>query len=251
MHKKLALYRAGLIAILMTLGLLPGALCFAGASETDEADVVPESQPPAGEQASEQAPDVADKPLNPDRLWLPGSYAVHWSRLRDIAELALASERCVEVLRGELAQTESTLEAPVFAVLCRDKNRKSYVNKFNGLRTESFDAALIPRPGAAVEEAEPEPEVIDTAEISATLYARCRELWEQQVALMRNLVWLSDMDSVEPVMMSELPDEGWHYEFKRKFNAENIAGVTLRYLAVCEGAKVFELESRIDIRTDN
>ncbi|UTA47286.1 hypothetical protein L1F30_14080 [Simiduia sp. 21SJ11W-1] len=205
------------------------------------------AEEPAPELEAEPAQPQADKPLNTDRLWLPGSYAIHWSKLREIAELALASERCVEVLRGELAQTQSTQEAPVFAIMCRDANRKTYVDKFNGLKTESFAAALIPRAGA--EEVAEQVAEVNHREVSAALYARCRELWQEQVKLMNALSWQSDIENVEPVEITDLSEGNWHYRFLRNFNAKNAAGVTLRYVAVCEGPKVFELTSRIDIRT--
>ncbi|MBB3169409.1 hypothetical protein [Simiduia aestuariiviva] len=192
----------------------------------------------------EQSPPPEDVPLNLDRLWLPTSYTKYWANLRQIAELALASERCIEVVRGELARAESAEDAPVFAIVCRDAARKTYVNKFDGLSIDSFDQAVV-RDLVVIDYAGEEVAVVD---VTPALYEKCVSKWHSQLELMRGLTWLDDLDSVEPVMMTERDSGEILYRFARKFNAQNVAGVTLRYVAICEGTSLSDVETHIDIR---
>ncbi len=202
------------------------------AQEDDSNTVVEQSSPPE------------DVPLNLDRLWLPTSYTKYWANLRQISEFVLASERCVEVVRGELARADSTEDAPVFAIVCRDSARHTYVNKFDGLAIDNFDFSIFDDP-IATDDLEEEVVVID---VTPALYESCTRDWQSKVQLMQALVWLDDLDSIEPVMMTERDNGEMLYRFARKFNAKNVAGVTLRYVAVCEGTTPSDMSARIDIR---
>lgn len=210
-----------------------------------------ETEASAGETVAPDAEAVSavpDKPLNLDRLWLPSSYTKYWSNLRHIAEMQLASERCTEVIRGELARADSSEAQPVFAIMCRDHNRTTYVEKFDGLVLESYEQAIIrppePEPAADDVAAEPEPE----PDVSLDIYVVCQDRWREDVKLMQNLVWLDALEPVVPMAADEDAEGVIHYSASRRFNARNTAGVELRYLAVCEATDEADVRTRIDIR---
>ena len=233
-----------------------------------------------GEELTQPVPAI-DEPLNTDRLWLPNSYVKYWSNLRQIAELQLASERCVEVVRGELLQSESSIDHPIFAIVCRDRARKTYVEKFNGLLIDSYELAIINPPAPPeVESTEDEVVTAETKapesenEIAQRFYGACKRAWQGDVKFMQGLVWLDSLDLHEPVSKrvrepdlaseaepapAEEPDilktqpqieETVEYLFERRFNARNAAGVTLRYRAVCTTTGPTNVQTHIDIRRD-
>lgn len=242
--------RRPLITLLLLSCIAPAiGWAQAGHALTDANEQVDEATAPVST-ATEAVSETPDKPLNLDRLWLPSSYTKYWSNLRHIAEMQLASGRCTEVIRGELARAESSETQPVFAIMCRDNLRTTYVEKFDGLVLESYEQAIIrpPEPEPTEEEAvlelEPEPE----PDISLAIYAACQNQWQSDVKLMQKLVWLDALEPVVPMAAEEDAEGVVHYSARRRFNARNAAGVELRYLAVCEATSLADVRTRIDIR---
>lgn len=168
--------------------------------------------------------------LNTDRLWLPNSYRRHWRRLQNSALAVLAMPRCNEVVRGELARNESSLDAPVFAIICRDSNKKTYVQKVDGMTLAieptrydlDLQAALLAEQERAALAAElaakqaAELAAKQAAELAAQqaveqeksaaagteqlsnleqqLSAACSSAWGEALANMQGVKWLSDME---------------------------------------------------------
>ena len=63
----------------------------------------------------------AFKELN---LWLPISYQSHYNRLLNASKVAAGDPSCYELLKGELAESLSSLGHPIFKFYCRAENRE-------------------------------------------------------------------------------------------------------------------------------
>ena len=181
-----------------------------------------------------------DVPLNPDRLWLPKSQTQHQRLLLQAADVALAGERCTEGLRGQLDQRASQPDEPVFAIVCRDQNRRSYVEKFSGLELQR----LTDDPPEPV----PEP-AVDLTSIEQAVYGRCQQLWLEKTAVLNGVQWLDGWHDwrAQSAQTVDLADgrqvEQYHYQ--REFDAVNQDGVALYYSALCDGHSVEALWVKI------
>lgn len=185
---------------------------------------------------------ATDVPLNPDRLWLPLSQSEYQRQLLQAADIALASERCTEVLRGQLDQAASTPELPAFAIVCRDENRRTYVERIVGLELQR------PEPQPEVEPPAPVAEV-DKTPIEQAIYGQCQQLWQESAAVLKGVQWLDGWhdwtaQSVQTVAL----DDGQtvdQYHYQREFDAVNQDGIALHYSALCEGRSVESLSVKI------
>jgi len=192
----------------------------------------------------------AEQSLDLKRLWLPKSYSQYWANLRQVAEYQLAQERCAEVLRAELDRGQSSLEAPVFAVICRDANRRTFVEKFDGVSLVS----LAPVADAATEGAG---EMV-AVDLQPVIYQRCQELWRTDVAQMVGLQWLDDFENTAATERAEVETDDdpnttttvTQFTFERRFNAKDAAGNELKYLANCIGSSLDTTLTEVSIRRD-
>ncbi|BFM05472.1 hypothetical protein [Halioxenophilus aromaticivorans] len=69
-------------------------------------------------------------------LWLPGRYKQYMPQLENAVAKVGAEESCQKVVRGELMESQSKAEQPVFRIICRDDNLKTYATLMNGLSLE-------------------------------------------------------------------------------------------------------------------
>ena len=193
---------------------------------------------------------VQEQTLDIKRLWLPKSYNKYWSNLQQVAEYQLSQARCTDVLRAELDIGQSSLDAPIFAVVCRDENKKTFVEKFDGL---SF-TSLSPKSAQPIDETVEEP--VADVDLLPVIYRRCQELWAGDVALMKTLVWLDDLDDFSATERVELDTDDnpettttvSQYTFVRRFNAEDAAGNQLKYFANCTGSSLDDTHTNLSIR---
>lgn len=192
------------------------------------------------------APSVlADEATLPmDRLWLPKSYGQYWANLRQVAEQKTATETCVKLIRAELVTGESTLDAPVFAVLCRDNAGKTFVEKFDGITLLSKNPVIETEPAEEIPM-----DVSEVTDMKAAVYQRCVELWENDIALMKSMQWLDDLADGNAQQQLDT-DQGRQYSFVRGFNAKNSSGRLLKYSAQCTGSNAVDAQSTIQIRRE-
>ncbi|MDN3638584.1 hypothetical protein QWY82_07180 [Simiduia curdlanivorans] len=191
-----------------------------------------------------------EQTLDMKRLWLPKSYSQYWANLRQVAEYQLAQERCAEVIRAELDRGQSSLEAPVFAVICRDANRRTFVEKFDGVSLVSLAPVADEAPEAVLEEV--------AVDLQPVIYQRCQELWRTDVALMAGLQWLDDIENPAVTERSEVDTDDnpettttvTQFTFVRRFNANDAAGNELKYLASCTGNSLETTLTEVSIRRD-
>lgn len=72
-------------------------------------------------------------------LWLPKSYKHAMPKLELAVAEVLKSPRCEQVLKGTINIDLSSIEQPVFKILCRDKERKTYVTVLEGNSLAVYD----------------------------------------------------------------------------------------------------------------
>lgn len=175
--------------------------------------------------------------LDINRLWLPKSYALHWSSLRAVAESALATERCVTLVRGEIARARSTPEHPVFGITCRDENSRTFLSLYDGLTLASLDA------DGGEEKVEYDPTILEQP-----FYEYCVSRWQEELVNMQNLSWVDAIENWQANRIEEFERDGRrgaHFYFERDFDATDVAGAPLEYTAHCDGENIATAVTRI------
>jgi hypothetical protein len=103
---------------------------------------------------------LADEGYSPvlDRqLFLPKSYRTYFPDLQNAAVLASQMEGCTRFLRGELQLDLSTPDHPIFSMLCRGENNRSFAFLVDGKSLHLLDET---RPEGSISFADLELEVL-------------------------------------------------------------------------------------------
>lgn len=74
------------------------------------------------------------------KLWLPSSQKQLMPNLWQAAQEVMGDEACTELVRGEYMDSKSKPDKPVFRILCRDENRKTYAVLVDGTSFERLHA---------------------------------------------------------------------------------------------------------------
>lgn len=192
------------------------------------------------------------------RLWLPSSYKHYFSELREVAELAEEkAPRCVEVVDGTLSESLSSIDEPIFRLICRDENKRTHAMQIDGI---SFEVVDLKRPSGRVtfealelerieEErlallAQQEVERQALLSLQKDMWLDCLDQLAARTKNMRALVWKSK-DMPEPVL-----DEEGGTIFKADFDAEDIYAKALRYRGECRYQDVDDVTVKIRPRRD-
>lgn len=187
--------------------------------------------------------------VDESRLWLPVKYQMLHLSLLKAASVAEEVERCVTVVEGTLDLEQSRPEHPIFRILCRQNNGRTYNEMVDGL---NFATLTTPK----VVEREPTPEEIERLRIEEEerqrqeIVAQKLNAWQQcktqlieRTRLMLDLVWLVDMElPMEPQSFS--PDE---IRFSVRFDARSMWREPLHYIGECvirEGVLQVSLNKR-------
>ncbi|AFU98859.1 hypothetical protein [Simiduia agarivorans] len=189
------------------------------------------------------APLTLASELDINRLWLPKSYALHWTSLRAVAESAVATDRCVTLVRGEIARTKSTPEHPVFGITCRDENSRTFLLLYDGLTLASLDVSS----GEAKVDYDP-------SILERPFYEHCLSRWQEELVNMKDLSWLDSIENWRASRIDEFERDGSpgaHFYFERHFDATDIAGAPLEYTAYCDGENIASATTRIAPRAAN
>lgn len=171
--------------------------------------------------------------LDDSRLWLPTRYQTLFLKLKEAALAAEAIDRCVTVLRGTIDVEQSTQDHPMYRILCRDPDNRSYTEMVDGISMETLTTPKIV-------EVEPTPEELERqrleeearraaeeAQRKATFWEICQGHILSRTSLMLNLKWLTE-GRPEP--------DPWSEEqavFTVEFDAESMWGKPLNYRAIC------------------
>ncbi len=178
------------------------------------------------------------------RLWLPGGkYATLFFELRKAAEAAEGLERCVTVLRGTVDLDRSSVQHPIYRILCRQENGRSYNEMVDGKTFETLTtkALVSQEPNEVDHEAArlAEEQRIENARLEriAALWAECETELKDKTRLMHDVVWLAEF----PLEPDEYSESSAH--FSVAFDAKSVEGALLQYQAQC----VFDEEAVLNV----
>lgn len=192
------------------------------------------------------------------RLWLPSSYKQHFSELRKVAELAeTKAPRCVEVVDGSLSESLSTIDKPIFRLICRDESKRTYAMTVDGITFElvdlsrpsgrvSFEALELERVEAEKQAVldQQEAERQDLLLLQKNMWAHCQKQLALKTKNMRALVWhVQDM----PV---PAVDEDESTIFTADFDAQDIYAKALHYTGECRYQSLDDVTVKIRPRVD-
>ena len=143
--------------------------------------------------------------VDDDALWLPKKYAALYLDLKEAANVAQSLDRCEKVLRATIDLDRSKTDHPIFRVLCRQPNGKSY--------NEMVDGKMM---------------------VNLTTVVNLSEDWNTCNDLLNDKITL--MMGVE-ILTTEMPEPSVQSDdligFEIDFNGKNAQGDTLRYTAKC------------------
>lgn len=173
--------------------------------------------------------------LDQERLWLPTKYQTLYLPLVKAAEAAEALDRCATVMEGTIDLEQSRPERPIYRVLCRQENGRTYNEMVDGLSFATLTTPKVVEPELTPEEQErllqqqEQLRLADLARRKAEAWQFCRQSLKEHTRMMMELEWLADLDGpVEPVLFD---DE--IARFSVDFNARSMQGEALRYTAEC------------------
>lgn len=171
--------------------------------------------------------------LDVERLWLPRSDQKYYLNLVQSAAAAESLPRCQTVLEGTIDKEQSRGDHPIFRILCRQENGRSYNEMVDGLSYETLTTAAVVEHPMSAEELELRLRQ-EQALAEAALQQRKDEAWQacagevqQQTTLMIDLVMLTQ-EQVEPEELNEQ-----EIVFALDFDAKNFGGEALHYRARC------------------
>ncbi|MBB6520773.1 hypothetical protein [Pseudoteredinibacter isoporae] len=72
-------------------------------------------------------------------LWLPTSYKGKLPQLKQAVDVARENPRCSQVLKGTVNVDLSSQQVPVFKILCRDDERKTFSLLLDGTSFKTYD----------------------------------------------------------------------------------------------------------------
>ncbi len=185
--------------------------------------------------------------LDESRLWLPKSHNGLQVKLFKAAKLAESFPACIEVMSGTLMLDASTPERPVFKIICRNEDRRTYTVLMDGIDYEYLNPLPV-----EVEPEEAEPEVVDEeaerlareAERvvrEAEYWRLCVEGLETKTRNMAGVQWLYQ-EPVEPVFHDE---EHFLATYEVPFDAKDIQGHDLKFRGICDFESVEDFSIRL------
>ncbi|MBX2857330.1 MAG: hypothetical protein KTR17_01605 [Cellvibrionaceae bacterium] len=185
--------------------------------------------------------------VDDSRLWLPGRYQSLFVDLKQAAQSAGNLDKCHKVLSGTLDLDQSSAEKPIFRILCRKPNGKTYNEMVDGVSKQTLTTlqgseavlnldALIDlrqREGASRKV-----QVIN--EQIKLFWPVCKNAFLKRTSQMINVKTFFEGD-IDPVEYQQ-----WQLTFQFDFDAEDPSGAPLKYEATCRirSLKDFDIEIR-------
>lgn len=179
--------------------------------------------------------------LDESRLWLAHSHSKYHIRLVRAAKTVEIMDRCQEVIEGTLDTAQSRSEKPMFRILCRQRNGKSYNEMVDGMTFE-----VITRPKPVARESSSGQLQLSAVELRerAEQRRRARTLWQLCDKAIRNRSKLMmEFKWASPSAPKPLSIDAGSAVFEAYFDAKDIWGQGLFYKANCkvEADKVVQL----------
>lgn len=188
--------------------------------------------------------------VDESRLWLAKSQHKYFLSLVQAAQVAETLERCSEVLEGTLDREQSAPNHPIFRVLCRQPNGRSYNEMVDGL---SFETLTTPKP--VVVELTPEEleqlrrqqeerERQQTERRHDRFWQLCEAALSEKTRMMIDLAWLTQ-GRPEPASF-----DSHSASFAVDFNARSVWGEPLKFRANCIAGDAIDTQADISRRAN-
>lgn len=183
--------------------------------------------------------------LETDVLWLPKSYQGLYLNLVEAAEAAEALERCVSVLEGTLDRQQSQPEHPIYRILCRQDNGRSYNEMVDGLTLntlttqESVEEELSAEALERIEREEQARREAERQRRQAALWQSCHAALINRTSMMIDREWVSDPEPEPQTFDGEVA------VFLVDFNAQSVWGKALEYRARCRADTAGNLDLKL------
>jgi len=157
--------------------------------------------------------------VDESRLWVPGKYETLFLDLKKAAEKANALEKCKTVLRGTVDLEQSKDNHPIFRILCRQSNNKTYNEMVDGVSFETLTTKVEAPIELSVEEA--------LVARKTMLWKTCSAAVDEKIRLMQGVTRTRD-EYIAPEHYSQ--DD---VVYLVDFNAKDMYGADLKYRAKC------------------
>jgi len=148
-------------------------------------------------------------------VWLPTSQKHHMDSLLRAVEIVQTQEKCVTVVRGELKESQSTPQRPVFRIICRDEQSLTYATLIDGVSLKELHAT-----GETLAEQNlrhvPQYSRLCLAQLKKEANSMLNPHWPEGVVL-------------EPTYLDDRK-----IQFEVDFTAENLEAETLYYRGYCD-----------------
>lgn len=171
--------------------------------------------------------------VDDDRLWLSASHAPLFIDLKQAALAAESLERCVSVVEGTIDLDDSMRDHPIYRILCRQENRRTYNEMVDGISfktlTTKIEIPVLPTEDElealrlAEEKRKQEARDVRTEKLSGI----CEQAIKAKTRLMKGVVWLTPLP-VQPAEMDDITAK-----FSVDFDARGVNGGALKYQANC------------------
>lgn len=178
--------------------------------------------------------------LDEERLWLPQSYQKHYLKLKDAALAAESLNRCVTVLDGTIDLQQSSDVHPIFRIRCRQQNGRTYNEMVDGLTNETLTTSKSVDAGPSEEELRllEEQRRLEYRRASvAHMQKLCYQRFLDKSGLMLNARGPQPENMPEPYSYENEGSEDARALFSFDFEAQDAAGVPLKFTAHCEAGE--------------
>lgn len=153
-------------------------------------------------------------------MWLPVSYQEKEDELSKAVDMIMDTERCERALKATISQDRSTVEHPVFKILCKDKDGVTYWELVDGINFAMIDDFL---PGTDAYKA-----------AAAEKKLKLKNMWRTCISMMdEQYINFSNVRVLTKKQPTEIykPDKSIH--FYVDFDAVSSFGEGLKYSADC------------------
>lgn len=186
--------------------------------------------------------------VDDERLWLSGSHALLFIDLKQAALAAEKLERCAFVAEGTIDLDDSMPGHPIYRILCRQKNGRTYNEMVDGISfktlTTKIEIPVLPTEEEledlriTEEKRKQEAKAVRVESLSGI----CEKAIKDKNRLMKNVVWLTSL----PVQPDEMDETS--AKFSVDFDAKGVHGGALKYRANCFFSDGDKLKLRISGR---
>jgi hypothetical protein len=170
--------------------------------------------------------------VDASRLWLPQSHENLQEDLVHAAKAAEELDRCTTVLEGTLDAEQTKPGKPVYRILCRQSDGRSYNEMVDGTTFETLTTIVVKEKSSNKNDVS-----LKSEQAQAELVKRMAEAWdrcnEEIKSATRMMIDLVVLTHGRPESTAASPDER---VFVVAFDAKSIGGEALHYNAVCTGS---------------